>query len=62
MLYSKRGNKRLRCNDVIFLDQPVKSHKVTYENIIKINFGRGDDYKTGSLLDYNYFKKSYKKL
>ena len=35
---------------------------MTYENIIKINFGRGDDYKTGSLLDYNYFKKYYKKI
>ena len=34
-------------------DQPVKNDKVTYENI-------RDDYTTGCLLDYNYFKKYYK--
>ena len=28
-------------------DQPVKSNKVTYENIRKIAAGQGDDYKTG---------------
>ena len=39
-----------------FLDQPVKNGKVTYENIIKIT-GQGDDYATGCLLDYTYFKK-----
>ena len=30
-----------------FFDQPVKSDKVTYENIRKIATGRGDDYTTG---------------
>ena len=43
-----------------FLDQPVKNDKVTYENIIKITIGQGDDYTTGCLLDYTYFKKYYK--
>ena len=38
-------------------DQPVKSDKVTYENIRKIAIGQGDDYTTGSLLDYTYSKK-----
>ena len=37
--------------------QPVKNHKVTYENIRKITIGQGDDYTTGCLLDYTYFKK-----
>ena len=41
-------------------DQPIKSNKVTYENIRKIATGRGDDYITGCLLDYRYFKDSYK--
>ena len=27
-----------------FFNQPVKSHKVTYENIRKIATGQGDDY------------------
>ena len=35
-------------------DQPVKNHKITYENIQKIATGQGDDYTTGSLLDYFY--------
>ena len=29
----------------------------TYENIRKITTGQGDDYTTGCLLDYTYFKK-----
>ena len=32
----------------------------TYENIRKIAIGQGDDYTTGCLLDYTYFKKYYK--
>ena len=40
-----------------FFDQPVKNIKVTYGNIRKIAIGQGDDYKTGCLLDYTYFKK-----
>ena len=39
-------------------DQPVK--KVTYENIRKITIGQGDDYTTGCLLDYTYFKNIIK--
>ena len=45
-----------------FFDQPIKSNKVTYENIRKIAIGQGDDYKTGCLLDYPYFKDSYKMI
>ena len=45
-----------------FFDQPIKNDKVTYENIRKIATGRGDDYTTGSLLDYTYFKKYYKMI
>ena len=45
-----------------FFDQPVKNDKVTYENIRKITTGQGDDYTTGCLLDYTYFKKYYKMI
>ena len=52
------------CNVMIngenIFDQPVKNNKVTYENIRKISTGQGDDYTTGCLLDYAYFKDSYK--
>ena len=49
-------------NGKIFFDQSVKNNKVTYENIRKIATGRGDDYTTACLLDYPYFKDSYKMI
>ena len=36
-------------------DQPVKNTKLTYE----ITTGQGDEYTTGCLLDYTYFKIFY---
>ena len=44
----------------IFFDQPINSMIKTYENIRKITIGQEDDYTTGFLLDYTYFKKYYK--
>ena len=32
----------------------------TYENMRKFATGKGDDYTTGCLLDYSYFKQNYK--
>ena len=46
----------------IFFDHPVKNDKVTYKNIRKIVTGQGDDYTTGWLLDYIYFRKYYKMI
>ena len=43
-----------------FFDQLVKDDKVTYENIRKIATDQGDDYTTGCLLDYSFFKGYYK--
>ena len=43
-----------------FFDQPIKNNKITYEHIRKIATGQGDNYTTGCLLDYTYFKDSYK--
>ena len=45
-----------------FFDQPVKNNRITYENFRKIAAGQGDDYTTGCLLDYIYFKKYYKMI
>ena len=42
-----------------FFDQPINSDLKTYENIRKIATGRGDDYTTGCLLGYSYFKDHY---
>ena len=45
-----------------FFDQQVKNNKVTYENIRKIAASQGDQYTTGCLLDYIYFKKDQKMI
>ena len=45
-----------------FFDQPINSMSKTYENIRKIATGKGDDYTTGCLLDYPYFKDNYKMI
>ena len=45
-----------------FFDQPIKNNKITYDNIRIIATGQGDDYTTGCLLDYRYFKDTYKMI
>ena len=45
-----------------FFDQPINNINKTYENIRKIATGKGDDYTTGCLLDYPYFKDYYKMI
>ena len=40
-------------------NQPVKNDLRTHENIRKIATGQEDDYTTGCLLDYYYFKNCY---
>ena len=42
-----------------FFDQTINSKRKN-QNIRKITTGKGDDYTTGSLLDYSYFKENYK--
>ena len=43
-----------------FFNQPIKNNLRTYDNIRKITTGQEDDYATGCLLDYHYFKEYYK--
>ena len=43
----------------MFFDQPVKSDRRTYDNVRKIATGQGDDYTTGCLINYPYFKDQY---
>ena len=43
-------------------DKPINSMAKTYENIRKIAIGQGDDYTTGCLLDYTYYKENYKMI
>ena len=41
-----------------FLDLPIKTEEEAYEKIIDIS--KNNEYTTGNLLDYDYFKKYYK--
>ena len=45
-----------------FFDQPINNDIKTFENIRKSATGQGDDYTTGCLLDYPYFKENYKMI
>ena len=45
-----------------YFDQPINNDFKTYENIRKIATGQEDDYTTTCLLDYPYFKESYKMI
>ena len=42
-----------------FYDQPINDTINKYDEIRKIATGQGDDYTTGCLLDYQYFKDHY---
>ena len=50
------------CNVIIdeltFFSLPIRTEKEAYEKIIDIS--RNNEYTTGNLLDYDYFKKHYK--
>ena len=43
-----------------FYDNPIESDTEKYRELKKVMIGKGEDYTTGSLLDYNYFDKHYK--
>ena len=50
------------CNVMIygkdFFDQPINNDKIKYKNIRNIATGQVDDYTTGCLLNYFYFKEN----
>ena len=43
-----------------FYGNPIESDIEKYRELKKVMIGKGEDYTTGSLLDYNYFDKHYK--
>ena len=43
-----------------FYDNPIESDIEKCRELKKVIIGKGEDYTTGSLLDYNYFDKHYK--
>ena len=45
-----------------FFDQPINSMNEKYQNIRQIATGQVDDYTTGCLLNYSYFKDHYRMI
>ena len=43
-----------------FYDNPIQSDIEKYRELKKVMIGKGEDYTTGSLLDFNSFDKHYK--
>ena len=43
-----------------FYDQPINDIIKQYDEVRKVSTGYGDDYTTGCLLDYAYFKDNYR--
>ena len=42
-----------------FYDNPIESDIEKYRELKQVMIGKGEDYTTGSLLDFNYFNKHY---
>ena len=45
-----------------FYDQPINDLIKQYDEVRKVSTGQGDDYTTGCLLDYVYFKDNYRTI
>ena len=43
-----------------FYDNPIESDIEKYRELKKVMIGKGEDYTTGSLLDFDYFLTHYK--
>ena len=43
-----------------FYNRNISNNFKKYEELRKVMTGRGEDYTTGSLLDYEYWEKNYK--
>ena len=58
----KIGNYNIEIDGRNFYDQPIDNSIEQYDEVRKISTGQGDDYTTGCLLDYSYFRKNYRLL
>ena len=52
-------NYNVLSDDRNFYDEPINDQIKTYDEIRRIVTGKGDNYTTGCLLDYQYFKDHY---
>ena len=55
----KIGNHSVLFDGRNFYDQPINDLIKQYDEVRKVSPGQGDDYTTGCLLNYAYFKDNY---
>ena len=53
-------NYKVLIDERNFYDQAINDSIKQYDEIKKVSTGYGNDYTTGCLLDYEYFKDNYK--
>ena len=56
----KIDNYNIEIDGGNFYDQTINNSIKQYDEVRKISTGQGDDYTTGCLLDYSYFRKNYR--
>ena len=56
----KIENYNIEIDGRIFHDQPINDLIKQYDEVRKVSTGQGDDYTTGCLLDFAYFKNNYR--
>ena len=56
----KIKNYNIEIDGKNFYGQPFNDSIKQYDEVRKVSTGQGDDYKTGCLLDFAYFKSNYK--
>ena len=61
-MVNSRTNSRTKKNSRKYPGFPGFPEQVDTLSIQKIATGQGDDYTTGCLLDYDYFKNYYKMI
>ena len=57
---AKIENYNIEIDGRHFYDQPINDLIKQYDEGRKLSTGQGDDYTTGSLLDFAYFEKNYR--
>ena len=56
----KIENYKIKIDERHFYDQPINDSIKQYDEVRKVTTGLSDDYTTGCLLDFAYFKKTYR--
>ena len=56
----KIANYNIEIDGRHFYDQPINDSIKQYNEVRKISTGKGNDYTTGCLLDFDYFEKNNK--